>query len=84
MGIQPHQLEALGIDYEEPPQLTRNWKLRRDLRGGKSAFSIRHCPGHTSGHVVLAEENEKEVIRWRLPILGVDRRTDLPGAITIN
>ena len=25
MGFAPHQLQALGLDYEMPPQLTRNW-----------------------------------------------------------
>jgi hypothetical protein len=26
MGFAPHQLKALGLDYEVPPQLTRNWQ----------------------------------------------------------
>src|SRR5512139_830655 len=25
MGVQPHQLAALGFDYEDPPRLSRNW-----------------------------------------------------------
>src|SRR5687767_13947561 len=25
MGVQRHQLAALGLDYEQPPSLTRNW-----------------------------------------------------------
>ena len=62
MGIQPHQLKALGLDYEEPPRLTRNWKHGEVYKVGNLRFSVRHCPGHTRGHVVLAEENEKKVI----------------------
>src|SRR3982751_842633 len=26
MGLQPHQLASLGMDYEDPPLLTRNWE----------------------------------------------------------
>ena len=79
MGIQPHQLKALGLDYEEPPRLTRNWKHGEVYKVGNLRFSVRHCPGHTRGHVVLAEENEKKVIVGDCLFLGSIGRTDLPG-----
>src|SRR5688572_5693885 len=61
MGIQPHQMAALGFDYEDPPKLSRNWTDGEIYDVGKLQFRVRHCPGHTPGHVVLAEETEKAV-----------------------
>ncbi|MEP6705577.1 MAG: MBL fold metallo-hydrolase, partial [Acidobacteriota bacterium] len=61
MGIQPHQLAALGFDYEDPPNLTRNWIDGETYEVGELRFKILHCPGHTRGHVVLAEETQRAV-----------------------
>ncbi|HEX2639573.1 MAG TPA: MBL fold metallo-hydrolase, partial [Pyrinomonadaceae bacterium] len=79
MGIQPHQLKALGLDYQQPPRLTRNWKHGEVYEVGNLRFSVRHCPGHTRGHVVLVEENEKKVFVGDCLFLGSIGRTDLPG-----
>jgi hydroxyacylglutathione hydrolase len=79
MGIQPHQLKALGLDYEDPPRLTRNWEHGEVYEVGTLRFSVRHCPGHTPGHIVLAEEAEKTVFVGDCLFLGSIGRTDLPG-----
>jgi len=79
MGIQPHQLAAMGFDYDEPPKITRNVEHGETLEVGKLRFSIRHCPGHTLGHVVLAEENERTVFTGDCLFNGTIGRTDLPG-----
>ena len=79
MGIQPHQLKALGLDYEVPPPVTRNWVHGEIYDVGTLRFSVRHCPGHTRGHVVLAEEQEKKVFVGDCLFLGSIGRTDLPG-----
>lgn len=79
LGIQPHQLKALGLDYEDPPRLTRNWEHGDIYDVGTLRFSVRHCPGHTRGHVVLAEENEKKVFVGDCLFFGSIGRTDLPG-----
>lgn len=79
MGIQPHQMAALGFDYDAPPRLTRNWEHGETYEVGKLRFSIRHCPGHTRGHVVLAEETEKRVFVGDCLFEGSVGRTDLPG-----
>jgi hydroxyacylglutathione hydrolase len=79
MGIQPHQLAALGFDYEDPPKLTRNWIDGEIYEVGKLRFKVLHCPGHTPGHVVLAEETEKVVFVGDCLFLGSVGRTDLPG-----
>ena len=79
MGIQPHQLAALGLEYEEPPRLARNWQHDEVYAVGELQFKVLHCPGHTRGHVVLAEENEKKVFVGDCLFAGSIGRTDLPG-----
>jgi len=78
-GMEPHQLAALGLEYEDPPRLTRNWEDGESYEVGTLRFSVRHCPGHTRGHVVLAEENEKKVFVGDCLFDGSIGRTDLPG-----
>jgi len=79
MGIQPHQLAALGMDYAEPPKITRFVEHEDVLEVGDLRFEIRHCPGHTLGHIVLVEENERTVFSGDCLFSGTIGRTDLPG-----
>jgi len=79
LGIEPHQLSALGLEYDDPPRLTGNWQHGEVYAVGELRFSVRHCPGHTRGHVVLAEEKEKKVFVGDCLFLGSVGRTDLPG-----
>jgi hydroxyacylglutathione hydrolase len=79
LGIGPDQLSELGFDYEQPPPVTRHWQHGEMYEVGELRFSIRHCPGHTRGHVVLAEENERKVFVGDCLFLGSIGRTDLPG-----
>ncbi len=79
LGIQPQQLAAMGLDFASPPPLTRNWQHREVYAVGDLRFSVRHCPGHTPGHVVLAEVAEKKVFVGDCLFLGSIGRTDLPG-----
>jgi len=79
MGIQEQQLKAFGFDYEEPPQLTCNWEHGEIFHVGELKFEIRHCPGHTRGHVVLVEHKQKRVFVGDCLFAGSIGRTDLPG-----
>jgi len=79
MGMPAAQLAALGFAYDAPPTLTRNWKHGEPYNVGELRFSIRHCPGHTRGHVVLAEETQKQVFVGDCLFQGSIGRTDLPG-----
>ncbi len=79
MGIQPHQLAAMGMDYEDPPKPTRYLAHGNVLNVGELNFEIRHCPGHTLGHIVLAEHNKKAVFTGDCLFSGTIGRTDLPG-----
>jgi hydroxyacylglutathione hydrolase len=79
LGIPEHQLKILGFQYERPPRLTRNWQDGEIFEVGSLRFKILHCPGHTRGHVVLAEETEKAVFVGDCLFEGSIGRTDLPG-----
>ncbi len=79
MGIPRHQLKILGFEYEQPPNLTRNWQDGEIYAVGNLRFKILHCPGHTRGHVVFAEETEKAVFVGDCLFEGSIGRTDLPG-----
>lgn len=79
MGISPHQLKPMGLDYDDPPKLTRNWEDGEVYKVGNLNFKVLHCPGHTRGHVVLAEETEKKVFVGDCLFEGSIGRTDLPG-----
>ncbi len=79
MGFQPHQLAAFGMDYADPPKLTRYVEHGDVLEVGDLRFEIRHCPGHTLGHIVLVEHERRSVFTGDCLFNGTIGRTDLPG-----
>ncbi len=79
MGVPREQLKALGLEYEVPPTLTRNWQDGETYAVGKLKFKVLHCPGHTRGHVVFAEETLRKVFVGDCLFAGSIGRTDLPG-----
>jgi glyoxylase-like metal-dependent hydrolase (beta-lactamase superfamily II) len=79
MGIPREQLKALGLEYEVPPKLTRNWQDGEIYAVGNLNFKILHCPGHTRGHVVFVEEKMKKIFVGDCLFAGSIGRTDLPG-----
>lgn len=79
MGIPQNQLKALGLEYEVPPNLTREWTNGETYKLGNLNFKILHCPGHAPGHVILSEENERTVFVGDCLFAGSIGRTDLPG-----
>jgi hydroxyacylglutathione hydrolase len=79
MGIQPHQMREMGMEYEPAPKPTRFLEHHEVYEVGNLKFSVRHCPGHTRGHIVLAEESERVVFTGDCLFSGTIGRTDLPG-----
>lgn len=79
MGIPPHQLAVMGFDYDDPPPPTRFVEHGETLEIGDLKFEIRHCPGHTLGHIVMVENNERAVFTGDCLFSGTIGRTDLPG-----
>lgn len=79
MGIPPYQLAAMGFDYDDPPEVTRHVEHGEIVEIGDLRFEIRHCPGHTLGHIVLVEENARAVFTGDCLFSGSVGRSDLPG-----
>jgi hydroxyacylglutathione hydrolase len=79
MGIQQHEMAAMGLEYESPPRPTRFLLHGEIYDVGDLRFSVRHCPGHTRGHIVLALKSEKAVFTGDCLFSGTIGRTDLPG-----
>jgi len=79
MGIQPDQMRAMGMEYEPAPRPTRFLTHGEVLRVGNLKFEVRHCPGHTRGHIMLVAKDERAVFTGDCLFSGTIGRTDLPG-----
>jgi hydroxyacylglutathione hydrolase len=82
IGIPRAQWAALGFEYEPPPPIDEYFSDGQQYSVGTLQFQILHCPGHTPGHVVLFEPNEKKVFVGDVLFAGSIGRTDLPGGST--
>ena len=79
MGIPQAQLKPLKMDYDNPPKITRFWQEGEIFEVGNLKFKILHTPGHSLGHIILAEESKKKVFVGDCLFEGSIGRTDLPG-----
>ena len=79
IGIPRAQWAALGFDYQTPPTVDRYWTDGETYKVGNLNFQVLHCPGHTPGHVVLFEPQERKVFVGDCLFAGSIGRTDLPG-----
>lgn len=79
IGIPRSQWNDLGFNYEAPPKADEHWSDGQTYQVGELSFKVIHCPGHTPGHVVLFEPNEKKVFVGDCLFAGSIGRTDLPG-----
>jgi len=79
IGIPRSQWAALGFVFETPPAVEHYWTDGEKYTVGKLEFEVRHCPGHTPGHVVLYERAERKVFVGDVLFAGSIGRTDLPG-----
>ena len=79
MGLHPSQLAVLGMDYDDPPAITRFVEHGETMEVGDLKFEVRHCPGHTLGHIVLVEDSERTVLTGDCLFHGSVGRSDLTG-----
>lgn len=79
LGMGPEQLRAMGMEYEPPPAPSRFVQHGEAFEIGDLKFEIRHCPGHTLGHIVLVNHDEKTVFTGDCLFNNSIGRTDLPG-----
>jgi hydroxyacylglutathione hydrolase len=82
IGIPRAQWPALGFAFEAPPKVDEYWEEGKRLTVGELEFRVLHCPGHTPGHVILFEPNERKVFVGDVLFAGSVGRTDLPGGST--
>lgn len=82
IGIPRNQWSSLGLSFEQPPKVDGYWEDGEIYRVGELEFQVIHCPGHTPGHVVLFEPNERKVFVGDVLFAGSVGRTDLPGGNT--
>src|SRR5882762_2785953 len=82
IGIPRSQWAALGFDFEQPPKIDEYLEDGQIYPVGELNFTIIHCPGHTPGHVVLFEPQERKVFVGDCLFAGSIGRTDLPGGST--
>ena len=82
LGLPRSQWSALGLLFEEPPPVDEYWEDGQLYEVGELVFRAIHCPGHTPGHVVLFNEQERKVFVGDCLFAGSIGRTDLPGGST--
>ena len=68
-----------GMRIEPTPEPSVRLKHGQILSLGMQAFEVRHCPGHTPGHVVFYCAAEKVLFCGDVIFWGSIGRTDLPG-----
>lgn len=72
------QCQMFGFQPVEP-FLPKTWLKHSDkIMVGNLELEIRHCPGHTPGHVVLYERKSAQVIVGDVLFAGSIGRTDFP------
>ena len=82
IGIPRSQWAALGFAFETPPPIDEYWNDGQTYAVGELQFKVLHCPGHTPGHVVFYEPQERKVFVGDVLFAGSIGRTDLPGGST--
>jgi glyoxylase-like metal-dependent hydrolase (beta-lactamase superfamily II) len=73
------QGQMFGLAAAEPFTPTR-WLHDGDtVQVGRSTLAVRHCPGHTPGHVVFHDAEARRAFVGDVLFAGSIGRTDLPG-----
>ena len=75
----PQQSQMFGFPPAEPFAPTR-WLADGDtVQVGRSTLAVRHCPGHTPGHVVFHSTEARRAFVGDVLFAGSIGRTDFPG-----
>ena len=73
------QSRMFGFPQAEDFKPTRWLADGDDVRIGDSVLAVRHCPGHTPGHVVFHSAEAKRAFVGDVLFAGSIGRTDFPG-----
>jgi hydroxyacylglutathione hydrolase len=72
------QGRMFGLGHAEPFE-PEQWLVQGDVVSvGNERFEVRHCPGHTPGHVIFYNEARKFALVGDVLFDGSIGRTDLP------
>ena len=75
----PQQSLMFGFPQAEAFEPTR-WLVDGDeVRIGRCTLAVRHCPGHTPGHVVFHDAETRRAFVGDVLFAGSVGRTDFPG-----
>ncbi|WP_374675787.1 MBL fold metallo-hydrolase [Ideonella sp.] len=75
----PQQAAMFGFAPAEPFTPTRWLDDGDTVTLGRSTLQVRHCPGHTPGHVVFYSAEAKRCFVGDVLFAGSIGRTDFPG-----
>jgi glyoxylase-like metal-dependent hydrolase (beta-lactamase superfamily II) len=68
-----------GLQIADPPEPTLSLQHGQMLQVGSYNFEVRHCPGHSPGHVIFYCAAENVLFCGDVIFAGSIGRTDLPG-----
>ena len=74
----PQQGKMFGFPHCEPFTPTRWLADRDEVQVGRCKLHVRHCPGHTPGHVVFHSPEAQRVFVGDVLFRGSIGRTDFP------
>ena len=74
----PEWCEMSGFPHAEPFVSDRWLECGDTVTVGSSTLQVKHCPGHTPGHVVFFNEDSKLAIVGDVLFKGSIGRTDFP------
>ncbi len=75
----PQQAQMFGFAQAEPFVPTRWLQGGDTVQVGSSTLAVRHCPGHTPGHVVFHSAEASLAFVGDVLFAGSIGRTDFPG-----
>lgn len=75
----PQQGAMFGFPPAEPFEPTRWLQDGDTVRIGHCELDVRHCPGHTPGHVVFHSRSAQRAFVGDVLFVGSIGRTDFPG-----
>lgn len=78
IDLLPQQAQMMGFAPSQPFTPTRWLNGGDEVYVGDTRFEVRHCPGHTPGHVVFYQAEQKLVIVGDVLFQGSIGRTDFP------
>jgi hydroxyacylglutathione hydrolase len=74
----PGQSQMFGFPQAESFEPSRWLEQGDQVQVGNAVFEVRHCPGHTPGHVVFFDPTEKIAVVGDVIFRGSIGRTDFP------